>query len=264
MSDRLKDIIISSVISIAITIIFGYYFLYVGTKEREPTFYLDPLRTTIIDRSTATTAPITLLKRNGDSIDSDVVSVYFYFFNQGKETIKQENIYSPLRITLSDSAEILDYKILKVSRDVSGVELIEDTVKGGLLINFHALEYNDGFAGQLIYEGSKDARVIIEGGIEGTTAFKDKLSNVDPLYVVIALAILLIAAYILLVMNKRNTKVVPKFLFVFSALPVLYLLLMLYKTEWFIDHTVPEPLRIDQYMQQTKKRVPDVAAWFGK
>ena len=34
---RYKDIIISSIISIVITIIFGYYFLYVGIRERRPT-----------------------------------------------------------------------------------------------------------------------------------------------------------------------------------------------------------------------------------
>ncbi|MFZ6009952.1 MAG: hypothetical protein ACOYXT_06335, partial [Bacteroidota bacterium] len=85
-SQRTKDIVISSVISVAITIVFGYYFLYVGNKEREPTFYVDPVRTTILDKAEAGAAPLSLLKSNGDTITSDVVSVYFYFFNQGKET----------------------------------------------------------------------------------------------------------------------------------------------------------------------------------
>ena len=123
---RSKDIIISSIISIAITIVFGYYFLYIGNRERKPTFYLDPTRTTILDKSNAANAPLLLLKSNGDTILADVTSVYFYFFNQGEETIKQENIYAPLKIVMSDSAEILDFKILKVARPVSGMQLARD------------------------------------------------------------------------------------------------------------------------------------------
>jgi hypothetical protein len=109
-STRSWDIVISSVISIAITIIFGYYFLYIGIKERRPTFYVDPIRTTILDKTHAANAPLRLLKANGDTIQSDVTSVYFYFFNQGKETIKKENIYSPLKVTLSDTWYRMHYR----------------------------------------------------------------------------------------------------------------------------------------------------------
>lgn len=264
MSPRLKDILVSSFISIGITVIFGYYFLYVGNKEREPTLYVEPVRTMIIDKSTTKNAPLQLLKANGDTITSDVVSVYFYFFNQGRETIKHTNIYAPLTLSLGDKTEILDYKILKVSRAVSGIKMTMDTTKHALVIDFNALEKDDGFAGQIIFEGNKEAVLKIEGGIDGAKSFKFELSTIDPLYILIALFIFLVTAYILLIANKRSFRTVPKFLFFFSALPILYLLLMLYKTEWFMDHTVPEPLRIDQFVQQSKNKVLDLPAWFGK
>jgi len=143
-SHRSKDIIISSVISIAITIVFGYYFLYIGNRERKPTFYLDPTRTIILDKANAANAPLQLLKSNGDAIHADVTSVYFYFFNQGSETIKRENVYEPLKIVLRDKAEILDFKLLKVSRPVSGIKLIRDTLSNSLTIQFKALEEGDG------------------------------------------------------------------------------------------------------------------------
>jgi len=109
-SYRSKDIIISSVISIVITLVFGYYFLYVGIRERRPTFYVDPTRTTILDKETAASAPLLLLRSNGDTINSSVTSAYFYFFNQGEETIKQANIYAPLKIVLSDRLKSLILK----------------------------------------------------------------------------------------------------------------------------------------------------------
>jgi hypothetical protein len=262
MSPRLKDIILSSAISIGITIIFGYYFLYVGTKQREPTFYVDPVRTTIIDKSNVVGAPLLLLRANGDTISSDVVSVYFYFFNQGEETIKHENVYAPLKIKVGDKATILDYKMLKTSRDVSGISLSHDTINNAIAIQFKALEKDDGFAGQIIFEGDKNASVQIEGGIDGTKEFSNELTSIPPFYFLVAIFLLLVAAYILLLMNKRNPRAVPKFLFFFSALPVLYLLLMLYKTDWFIDHKVPETLRSEQYVQQRQKQVLDLPAWF--
>ncbi len=203
---RSKDIIISSIISVAITIVFGYYFLYIGNRERKPTFYLDPTRTVILDKKNAANAPLLLLKSNGDTIRADVTSVYFYFFNQGRETIKHENIYAPLKIVLSDRAEILDFKILKTSRDVSGMALTRDTARNALHINFKAMEKEDGLAGQIIFEGNKNATITLEGGIDGVTYFETHLSSIDPLYLTVAIVIFLIAAYLFLVLSKRNPK----------------------------------------------------------
>lgn len=259
---RSRDIIISSIISIAITIVFGYYFLYIGNRERKPTFYIDPTRTTILDKTNAANAPLMLLKSNGDTINSDVTSVYFYFFNQGTETIKQENIYSPLKIILTDSTEILDFKILKVARAVSGIDLTRDPAGNSLLINFKALEKDDGFVGQLIFEGNKNASILLEGGIDGVKHFETHLSSIDPLYLMIAIVIFLIAAYIFLVLSKRNPKNSPRLIFFFSAIPILYLLLMLYKTEWFISHTVPDTLRLEQYNKKQSDRLFNLSSWF--
>src|SRR5688572_4024729 len=257
---RYRDIIISSVISIVITIIFGYYFLYVGIRERRPTFYVDPTRTTILDKANAANAPLMLLKANGDTISSDVTSVFFYFFNQGQETIKKENIYSPLKIVVGDNAEILDYKILKVARSVSGIEIARDTTENFLTINLRALEENDGFVGQLIFEGKKDASIRMEGGIDGVKHFESHLSNIDPVYFFAAIVIFLIAAYVLLIVSRRNPKSSPRLLFFFSAIPILYLILMLYKTEWFVSDIVPGTLQLEQFT--TEKSDWNLPAWF--
>ncbi len=261
MSQRVMDIIISNVLSILITIVFGYYFLYVGDKEREPTFYVDPVRTVIIDQSNAATAPLRLLKPNNDTIDSDVVSAYFYFFNQGKETIKEENIYAPLKVKV-ENAEILDFKVLKTARDISGIRVIKDTTDNSLRIDFTALEKDDGFFGQVIFEGDRNAPMTIEGGIDRVKYFRTELESMPPIYILISIFILLVAAYVYLLLSKRNPKSVPRLLFYFSFIPVLYLLLMIYKSEWFIDHKVPETLRNEQYAQETKSRVFELSSWF--
>ena len=243
---RSKDIVISSVISIAITIVFGYYFLYIGIRERKPTFYVDPVRTTILDKTHAANAPLMLLKHNGDTIKADVTSVYFYFFNQGKETIKRENVYSPVRISLSDSAKILDFKILKSARAVSGIALKYDSASNSLMIDFKALEHEDGIAAQLIMEGSKNATLSVTGGIDGVKKFEARLITINPLYFVMALAIFLVASYIYLVLSKRYPKNSLTLLFFFSAIPIIYLVLVFYKTEWFVTHLVPDTLSLQE------------------
>jgi hypothetical protein len=260
-SPRSKDIIISSIISIAITIVFGYYFLYIGNRERKPTFYLDPTRTTILDKTNAANAPLQLLKSNGDTIKADVTSVYFYFFNQGSETIKGENVYEPLKIVLKDKAEILDFKLLKVTRPVSGIKLTRDTTRNTLSINFKAMEKDDGLVGQIIFEGNKDAYITLEGGIDGVKYFETHFSSIDPLYLTVAIVIFLISAYIFLVLNKRNPKNFPKLIFFFSAIPIIYLLLMLYKTEWFVKNTVPTALQLEQYKESTKENIFEMPSW---
>ena len=265
MSQRAWDMIISSVISIAITIVFGYYFIYVGERHREPTFYVDPIRTMIIDKENAAEAPLKLLKASNDTtlaITDDVVSVYCYFFNQGQETIKRENVYAPIKIKVDTGAEILYFKVIKNSREVSGINIIKDTIDNSLIIDFKALEKDDGLVGQLIYEGGIDTKIFIEGGIDGAKDFKSELVSIHPVYILISIFILLVASYILLLMNKSTAKSVPKFLFVFSAIPALYLLLMIYKTDWFIDHKVPESLRVEKYVSHSKEQVLSVSAWF--
>lgn len=249
-TQRYKDIIISSAISIVITIIFGYYFLYAGIKERKPTFFVDPTRTTILDKENAANAPLLLLKSNGDTVTSDVTSLYFYFFNQGKETIKRENIYSPLKIVMSDSAEILDFKVVKVARPVSGIEVTRDTTSNALFIDLKVLEQDDGLVGQIIFEGKKNSWIKMEGGIDGIKQFESRLTSIDPLYFVVAVVIFLISSFVFLLMSRRNPKSSARLLFFFSAIPALYLLLMLYKTEWFVSSEVPSTLIMEQYDKQ--------------
>ncbi len=254
---RSKDIVVSSVISIAITIVFGYYFLYLGIKERKPTFYVDPVRTTILDKTHAANAPLLLLKANGDTIKADVTSVYFYFFNQGKETIKRQNVYSPVRISLSDSAKILDFKILKSARAVSGISLKYDSTSNSLMIDFNALEHEDGIAAQLIMEGTKNATLSVSGGIDGVKKFEARLITINPLYFVMALVIFLVASYIYLVLSRRYPRNSLTLLFFFSAIPIIYLMLVFYKTEWFVTHLVPDTISLQEHFD-----LFTLAGWF--
>ena len=86
----------------------------------------------------------------------------------------------------------------------------------------------------------------ISGGIDGVKSFESRLVTINPLYFVIAFAIFLIATYIYLVLSKRYPKNSLTLLFVFSAIPIIYLSIVFYKTEWFVTHLVPDALSLQQ------------------
>lgn len=173
MSTRFKDIIITTLVSILVTIISGYYFLYLGMKERVPTFHIEPARTVLIHKSQ--------LERKSLPLKNDVVSVFFYFFNQGKQAIKRENVYAPLQISVGNSkAKILQYRVLKVSRELSKITLVKDSIfQNRLNLDFTILEYNDGFVAQMIFEGDKSSQIVLNGGIEEATVIKERLTKLE-------------------------------------------------------------------------------------
>lgn len=151
----------------------SYYFYDISKIEREPVFIVDPLRTQIIDSKLIKSTPITVLTPNGRKISADLNTIRFYFWNNGRQSIKRDNILKKIRIQIADSsAEILDYRVLSVSRDICQLTVIEDSlnINNSLLLDFFILEQNDGFTCQVIYEGSPNAEIKISGLIEGVSS----------------------------------------------------------------------------------------------
>jgi hypothetical protein len=126
------------------------------------------------------------------------------------------------------------------------------------MIDFNALEHEDGIAAQLIMEGSKNATLSVTGGIDGVKKFETHLITINPLYFVVALAIFLFASYIYLVLSKRYPKNSLTLLFFFSAIPIIYLVLVFYKTEWFVSHVVPDTISL-----QERFDLFTLAGWFN-
>ena len=158
------------IITIVITVSVPYYFYKKSISLPEPVFLLDPVRTKIIESDRFIDTPLRVVRANGDEIKGNVTSVRFYFWNNGRKSIKKSNILEPLVITLDDpNGEILDYKILKCSRKVVEpvVGLNSVDPNKNLLLSFAILEQGDGLTGQVIYRGEPEAKLVICGAIEG-------------------------------------------------------------------------------------------------
>lgn len=145
------------------------YYHYQSVQERVPTFYSDPTtRTKIVDTSIPAPPELQVLYK-GKALNANVSAAIVYFWNAGKLPIKAEDVLEPLKIELDPACEIIDARILKVSRSVTKFAKgdVPETAKNSLPLSFSILERNDGAKLQIIYTGKPDARVTLKGTILG-------------------------------------------------------------------------------------------------
>ena len=144
---------------------------------RDPFFLVDPSRTEIISHARVESAPIRVLRNDGEAVTGDLYALRFYIWNAGKRSIKRVDVLDTIKLAFDDSAEILDFKILNRSRQITGSELYPERVGRrlrALTVSFLILERDDGFTGQITYQGSGDAHLRISGTIEGAPGgFRD-------------------------------------------------------------------------------------------
>jgi hypothetical protein len=193
-----------------IGILSGAYFYFASVRERIPTFIVDPIKSTIVDKELIRNKPLKISDSEGKEILDNVNILTFYFFNQGNEPIKSENILSDLHLSLSSGSEILDYKILKASREVSKIRLFKkDSSKNSIFIDFKILEESDGFTSQIIYLGSKDSNLILTGDIEGVKSISSTLKRVNfgsLLLILVVVSYLGFSSYFFIKLKLRLTR----------------------------------------------------------
>lgn len=193
---------INSILGWAVSLIglfSSFYFYFESIKEKTPTFIVDPIKTTLIDTDLLKDKPINILDASGKEILGNVTVITFYFFNQGDQSIKKEDILDPLKLKITNGAKILDYRILKISRPVT--ELVfgrYDSIQGSIEFDFRILELDDGFTGQLICSSNADVNVEIEGVIEGVKEFSNTYKSRNNLMIEIVPGALMLALFVLI------------------------------------------------------------------
>jgi hypothetical protein len=144
------------------------YFHYQSVQERVPTFYVGPTRARIVDTSIPAPPQMQVLYK-GKDLNANVSAAVVYFWNDGRLPIKAEDVLEPLTIELDPTCEIIDARILKVSRAVTKFAKgeISDTARNSLPVSFGILERNDGAVLQIIYSGDPDTTLSLRGIIVG-------------------------------------------------------------------------------------------------
>lgn len=187
------------------------YFYQISKKEREPYFIIKPTRIGIIDHDRLSETQLRVVRKDGSEIEGNVSVVQFYLWNAGKEPIKKSNILEPLTIALQEpNIEIIDYRILEISRKVVNPSLIRDPINSTrkLIFSFDIMEKGDGISCQIIFKGNKNAELNISGTIEGAKRINTKIP-LSVKFPKIFLIILAALSYYLLVMNKKTSQIIP-------------------------------------------------------
>jgi hypothetical protein len=146
-------------------------YLYFRTlQERAPAYYVSPERTRIIDTTVPAPTELQVLYK-GKDLRANVSALIVYVWNDGKLPIKAEDVLEPLKLELDPACQILDARLLKVSRSVTKFAKgeVSQTTPNSLPISFGILEYGDGAAIQIIYAGNPDAEAKMLGVVIGAS-----------------------------------------------------------------------------------------------
>lgn len=150
-------------------VVAAYYFYRVSVQERVPTFLIDPITATIIDSSGPNLSDLTVLFKGKPVGQRNVAAVRIYFWNAGRMPIRRADVLKPVQCVLRADAEILEARVLKSSRDVTGFKIIPSAnpTENRVTFDFDILEKDDGAAIQVIYAGPPRPGIHFEGVLVG-------------------------------------------------------------------------------------------------
>jgi hypothetical protein len=141
-------------------------YVYQESKEYPQfTYYVHPVKASVLKPGQASKLGCNF---EGQSITSDITVAQIAVWNQGKRSIKRDNILKPIVLYTTNGAPILEATVRKQSRDVVHLELDRTEIqKGRVLVSWNIAEQNDGGVIQVIYLGGSEVPIGLEGVIEG-------------------------------------------------------------------------------------------------
>jgi len=166
---------LAGIISIPLAI----YLYHQTLKYREFVYFVNPIKTSVVN--TGYTSNIKVLFNNKEIL-KNVTAVQLIIWNQGKESIKKDNILNPIKLITDPPTPILEAIIQKSSREVIGCNLENSFLNKGIVeISWKILEFSDGFTLQLIYAGDTNVKLLLNGTIEGQGSPKE-IRNYESLW----------------------------------------------------------------------------------
>jgi hypothetical protein len=152
---------IFSVVGVGLAI----YFYIAGARTRKLTYTVIPVKTIVVKSGEASTLRVL----HGDQeLKGDVTAAQVAIWDDGAEFIRPDNALSPISVVLCPPAPILEARIRKVSREVIGAAIGTSRLADGVVpVTWKILEHNDGAVIQLIFAGSPETNIAVEGTVEG-------------------------------------------------------------------------------------------------
>jgi len=162
--------LIGSIASIA-GLILAFYFFFASKIYPDLTFYIHPVRATIVKMDQASRLAVRL---DNKDIKQDITAVQIAVWNRGNKPIRTHEVLEPIYIHSSDGTPILEARIVSVTRDVVGMTLDRSELdKGKVGMSWKILEEGDGSSIQLIYGGIPETHFKMKGAIEGQKSISE-------------------------------------------------------------------------------------------
>lgn len=186
---------IGGFIGTALGVVLSIYFYRRSIQRPVPTFAISPLRVRIVDRSKAVLSEIDILFNKRPLSDENVTATTVYFWNEGRLPLRRADVLKPYTISLGDGCEVLDSRVVKLSRTICSPQL--QTTGSEVTMTFDVMEDVDALAIQIIHTGDPEGGIQMSGIAIGTTAPKRcDLTESGPsliataIYLAVAMAIL--------------------------------------------------------------------------
>lgn len=138
--------------------------------EVELVYAVSPVKTEVGSMGKATGLEV---RYNGAELgDVDITATQVAIWNAGDKSIRKENILKEVVIYTDPPVKILEASIVKAHREleVTNLNILESDKlmdNGKICVSWDILEKNDGASIQLIYLGSSDVEIGVNGLIEG-------------------------------------------------------------------------------------------------
>ncbi len=149
-------------------------FFYLKTVEvRQLVYLLDPIRATVVN--TREDASIKVLFKGEELCPTNITIAQLSIWNDGKKSIRPENVLEPVTIVFPETSRILDVNIIKLSRPLTRFRVDDANTgydKGRVAFTWDILEQNDGGSVQITYTGDASVTIGAVGVIEGSGSIR--------------------------------------------------------------------------------------------
>jgi hypothetical protein len=165
--------IVGSVASIA-SVPLAVYFFAASHRARDLEYFVQPAKAVVVKAGQTSRLQVTL---DGVPVGKDVTAVQVAFWNHGSESIRPEQMLQPLVIRTTGKSRVLEARLRKTSREVSGIALDLSALSDGeVRVSWRILEHNDGGIVQLIYFSDNNTEVTATATVEG----QGTIGSLDP------------------------------------------------------------------------------------
>lgn len=151
-----------AILAIILSFVTSYYFYKISTKNRDLCYYVNPVITTIVQPNALSDLAVAY---QGQPITNGFYGQQIAIWNEGKEAIETKDILQQIVIKPSPGLHVLQIKIAKRSRDLTGCQIATNTIPDAIGLTWNILEFRDGAVIQIFYTGTSKGTFTVEGAL---------------------------------------------------------------------------------------------------